>query len=183
MSRIGKRPITLPESVKVSTEGDTITIEGPKAKLSHKIHPLITVTVDEGEIVCTRPNDTKEAKQLHGLTRTLLGNMVQGVTEGFQRKLFIKGIGYRASVDGSKLNLSVGQSHPVIIEVPPGINITVEENTIISVSGADKQMVGFVAAQIRSWHPPDPYVRKPDPQKGIFYEGERVKLKVGKTGA
>jgi large subunit ribosomal protein L6 len=183
MSRIGRKKIPIPGGVKLSREGSLITIEGPKGKLSQIIHPLISVNWDDKEITCSRSDELKPTKQLHGLVRSLLANMVQGVTTGFEKKLLVKGIGYRASVEGNKLSLSMGQTHPVIIEAPAGITISVGDNNIITVSGADKQMVGFISAQIRSWHPPDPYIRKPEPQKGIFYEGERVKLKVGKTGA
>ncbi|MDQ3974500.1 MAG: 50S ribosomal protein L6 [Actinomycetota bacterium] len=177
MSRIGKEPIPVPEGVEVSFEGSTLVVTGPKGTLRQDIHRDITVTVDDGRIIVTRPDDEREHRSLHGLFRSLIANMVTGVTQGFQRRLEIVGVGYRATPRGSNgLTLQVGFSHPVEVEAPEGVTFEVPSPTRITVSGADKQVVGQVAAEIRA-------VRKPEPYKGkgIRYEGEQVRRKSGKA--
>jgi large subunit ribosomal protein L6 len=183
MSRIGKKEIEIPDNVKVDIDGNNIVVEGPLGKLTKKTHFLINVRIEGGKICVNRNNDSKLARALHGLTRTLIANMVEGVSNGFSKTLIVYGIGYKTIMEGNRLNLQVGRSHPVYIDPPDGIKITVPEMNKIVVSGLDKELVGEVAAKIRKWHPPEPYIRKPEPRKGIFYEGERVRLKVGKSGA
>jgi len=183
MSRVGKKEIVIPESVKVDIRENSITVEGPLGRLIMKVHYLISIKVEDSKIMVVRSNDTKLARSLHGLTRTLIANMVEGVSKGFSKTLIVYGIGYKTIMEGNRLNLQVGRSHSVYIDPPEGIKITVPEMNKIVVSGADKELVGEVAAKIRKWHPPEAYIRKPEPRKGIFYEGERVKLKVGKSGA
>lgn len=177
MSRIGKRPITIPAKVTVAIDGQTVTVKGPKGELSRTLPAEVTV-VQEGEtILVNRVDDSRAARQRHGLCRTLVANMVEGVSQGFQRKLEIQGVGYRAAVQGKNLNLSMGFSHPVNIEPPEGITFAVEGNTNVFVSGIDKEVVGNTAAKIRAVRPPEPYKGK-----GIRYAGEAVRRKVGKTG-
>ncbi|MGQ9705943.1 MAG: 50S ribosomal protein L6 [bacterium] len=183
MSRIGKKEIPIPNNVKVDIIENNITVEGPLGKLKREIHYLISVKIEDGKIKVIRNNNSKLARSLHGLTRTLISNMVEGVTKGFSKTLIVYGIGYKTIMEGNRLNLQVGRSHPVYIDPPDGVKITVPEMNKIVVSGADKELVGEVAANIRKWHPPEPYIRKPEPRKGIFYEGEKVRLKVGKSGA
>ena len=177
MSRIGKEPVVIPDGVEVSLSGTTITVRGPKGTLTQQLHPAMTVTVDDGTITVTRPDDEREHRALHGLTRTLIANMVEGVTRGYRRELEIVGVGYRATARGSSgITLQVGYSHPVEIDAPEGITFEVPAPTRIAVSGADKQLVGQVAANIRA-------VRKPEPYKGkgIRYAGEQVRRKSGKA--
>lgn len=183
MSRIGRREIVIPDKVNVYLQGKKIVVEGPLGKLEQEIHHLVDVEIENGIIRVKRKSDTKSARSLHGLYGALILNMVKGVSEGFKKVLVIYGIGYKAVMEGKRLNLSVGYSHPTFIDPPEGIDIKVEDGRKIVVSGADKQMVGEVAAKIRKLHPPEPYIRKPEPRKGIFYEDERVRLKVGKSGA
>ena len=177
MSRIGKMPVEIPDGVEVTIEDHTIKVKGPKGELTRKIHEAIEVKVEDGQIVVTRPSDEKFHKSLHGLTRTLIANMVEGVTKGYERTLEIRGVGYRASKQGNKLVLNVGYSHPVEVEAPAGIEFEVPEPTQIIVRGIDKELVGEVAANVRAVRKPEPYLGK-----GIMYAGERIIRKVGKAG-
>ena len=177
MSRIGKAPVNLPSGVEVSVADRTITVKGPKGTLSREIPGEIEVSVDGGVLTCTRPNDERRNRAQHGLTRSLVNNMVIGVTDGFRKNLEITGVGYRAAMDGKILVLSVGYSHPVRMTPPDGVTYAVEGLTKLSVSGNDKQLVGEEAARIRRVRPPEPYKGK-----GIRYEGEVVRRKAGKTG-
>ncbi|MDI9486097.1 MAG: 50S ribosomal protein L6 [Bacillota bacterium] len=177
MSRIGRAPIEIPAGVEVTINGNSIDVKGPKGKLSREFHPEMKVEVADGSIVVTRPSDNKEHRSLHGLTRTLIANMVHGVTEGFTRNLEIVGVGYRAAKQGNKLVLSLGYSHPIEVEPAPGIEIEVPTPTRISVKGIDKELVGQTAANIRDFRRPEPYLGK-----GVRYEGEKVRRKAGKAG-
>lgn len=177
MSRIGKQPIPLPAGVEVNIDGNTVRVKGAKGELSRTLHPDMQVAVEDGHIVVRRPSDEPRHRALHGLTRTLVANMVTGVTEGFQKSLEIRGVGYRAAMQGSKLVLSLGYSHPVEIEPPEGIEIEVPRPTQIIVRGIDKELVGEVAARVRKTRPAEPYLGK-----GVRYEGERVRRKAGKAG-
>lgn len=177
MSRIGKVPITVPPGVEVHVDGNLIRVKGPKGTLERRLHPDMQVSVDNGKVEVKRPSDEKVHRALHGLTRTLVANMVTGVSQGFEKRLEIQGVGYRATKQGSKLVLSVGYSHPVEIAQPPNIEIEVPAPNKITVRGIDKEQVGQVAAQIRSVREPDPYQGK-----GIRYEGEYVRLRAGKAG-
>ena len=178
MSRVGRMPIEIPAGVTVDLQGKHITVKGPKGELSRDIHEDIKVAVEGNEILVTRPSDNKNHRSLHGLTRALVANMVTGVHDGFSKKLEINGVGYRAAKQGNKLVLTLGFSHPVEMEAPAGITIDVPNQTEIVVSGADKEVVGAVAADIRKWRKPEPYKGK-----GIRYEGEVVRRKAGKAGA
>jgi large subunit ribosomal protein L6 len=177
MSRIGKRPIPIPDKVTISIEGATVTIKGPKGQLSRDLVPEVSVKQEDGTLTVKRRDESRIARQRHGLSRTLVANMVEGVSQGFQKRLEIQGVGYRAQVQGRNLLLNMGYSHPVTIEPPEGIQLAVENNTNVIVSGIDKEVVGNIAAQIRSVRPPEPYKGK-----GIRYSGEFVRRKVGKTG-
>lgn len=177
MSRIGKQPIELPEGVQVELNGTTVTVKSSKGELTREISPAINVNIEDNVITFTRENDQKENRQLHGTTRTLVNNMVVGVTEGYSKKLQIIGVGYRAQLQGSKLVLSLGLSHPVEFETPEGIEIEVPTNTEIIIKGNDKEAVGALASNIRAIRPPEPYKGK-----GVRYEGEFVRRKEGKTG-
>jgi large subunit ribosomal protein L6 len=177
MSRIGKLPIAIPAGVEVKIDGNTISVKGPKGELTKELHPAMIVEQEDGAIVVKRPSDEKEHRSLHGLTRTLVANMVQGVTQGFSRNLEIVGVGYRASKQGSKLVLSLGYSHPIEVEPAPGIEIDVPTPTRITVRGIDKELVGQTAANIRDFRRPEPYLGK-----GIRYEGDRIRRKAGKAG-
>ncbi|TNC28700.1 50S ribosomal protein L6 [Amycolatopsis alkalitolerans] len=178
MSRIGKLPIPVPAGVEVTIDGRLISVKGPKGTLSHTIAEPIFVERDEdGTLQVKRPNDERESRALHGLTRTLVNNLVVGVTDGYEKKLEIHGVGYRVQAKGSNLEFALGYSHPVVIEAPEGITFKVESPTRFSVSGIDKQKVGQTAAVIRKLRRPDPYKGK-----GLRYEGERIRRKVGKTG-
>lgn len=170
-------PLTVPAGVDVKIADSDVHVKGPKGELSVSVAEPIEVTIDGKTVTVTRPNDEKRSRQLHGLTRTLISNMVEGVTKGFSRNLEIVGVGYRAQMQGKKLSLQLGFSHPVVIDPPAGITIAVEGTNKIAVSGADRQSVGQVAAQIRDIRPPEPYKGK-----GIRYEGERVRRKLGKAG-
>jgi len=179
MSRIGKLPIKIPTGVTVKVEnGNNVFVKGPKGELTQQIHKDIKVTVEDNTIYVNRPTDNKFHKSLHGLSRSLIANMVEGVTKGFQKTLEIEGVGYRAQKQGKKLVLNMGYSHPVEIEEPAGIQIDVPSPTTIIVKGIDKQKVGAVAANIKAVRPPEPYKGK-----GIRYAGERIIRKEGKTGA
>ncbi len=178
MSRIGRLPISLPSNVQVSVSDGSVEVQGPKGKLFVDVPPPIRVGVAEGKILCERPTDQKSHRALHGLTRALLANMIRGVTEGFQKKLELVGVGYRASVQGQTLTLSLGYTNPVVYVLPPDIKATVDNQTVITVSGIDKQRVGAVAAKIRSFRPPEPYKGK-----GVKYADERIRRKAGKAGA
>ena len=178
MSRIGRAQIPVPAGVEVKIDGHTVTVTGPKGTLSRTLNEEMTITMEGNEILVTRPNDNIKERSLHGLTRTLINNMVVGVTQGFEKKLEIQGVGYNAQMQGKNLKLSLGFSHPVIVEPPEGITITTPSSVVIVVSGADKEKVGMVAAEIRSWREPEPYKGK-----GIRYSGEHVRRKAGKTGA
>jgi len=178
MSRIGKRPIAVPSGVEVTIDGQDVTVKGPKGTLSHTvIEPIIVERAEDGSLEVKRPDDERENRALHGLTRTLVNNLVVGVTEGYEKKLEIHGVGYRVQAKGSNLEFALGYSHPVLIEAPEGITFKVESPTRFSVSGIDKQKVGQTAAVIRKLRRPDPYKGK-----GLRYEGERIRRKVGKTG-
>ena len=177
MSRIGKAPITVPSGVDVAVEGQQVTVKGPKGTLSHTVDEPIRVSVDDGVISVARPDDERDNRALHGLSRSLLNNLVQGVSQGYERKLEIHGVGYRVQLQGSTLVFALGFSHPVRIDPPEGITFAVESPTRFSVQGIDKQLVGQVAANIRWLRRPDPYKGK-----GVRYAGEHVRRKVGKTG-
>ena len=177
MSRIGKKPIAIPAGVEIKLDGNTVTVKGPKATLTRTVHPKISVSVEGAELIVTRPDDTNESKALHGLSRSLLANMVEGVSEGFKKELEVNGVGYRAAVQGKKLVLTVGYSHPVEMEVPEGLTVECPSANKIVVSGADKQLVGQFSAEVREKRPPEPYKGK-----GIRYEGERIIRKEGKAG-
>lgn len=177
MSRIGRLPVAIPAGVEVKvTENNTITVKGPKGTLERQLVPNISVKVEAAEILVTRPNDLKKNKAFHGLTRTLVANMVEGVTNGYEKKLEIQGVGYRAAKNGKTLDLSLGYSHPVVMEDPEGLESKVEGN-IITISGINKEKVGQYAAEIRAKRKPEPYKGK-----GIRYVGEKVRRKEGKTG-
>lgn len=178
MSRIGKHPVPVPAGVSVEIAGSRIKVKGPKGELARSLHPSMQVSLADGKIAVQRPDDQERHKALHGLSRTLVANMVEGVTKGFERVLEIQGVGYRAEAKGRGLTLVVGLSHPVTIQAPEGVSLTVENNTVVKVAGANKELVGQVAAEIRSIRPPEPYKGK-----GIRYQGERVRRKAGKTGA
>ena len=178
MSRIGNQPIAIPNGVDITLDGHTLTVKGPKGTLSHKLPQSMQVEVTADEVKVTRPSDDKEHKSLHGLTRSLINNMVIGVTKGYSKTLEIVGVGYRAAMKGKNLNLTLGFSHPVIMEPPAGNEFETPEPTKIIVKGADKEVVGQVAAEIRDWRKPEPYKGK-----GVRYEGEHVRRKAGKTGA
>ena len=177
MSRIGNKAIEIPDKVKVKIDGEgAISVEGPKGKLHWKLPRDITASVQDNRVSLAREAETRSAKALHGLSRSLVHNMVQGVSEGFAKQLEIEGVGFRAAVQGSNLNLSLGFSHPVRFSIPENIKITVTDNTKITIQGADKKMVGQVAADIRRFYPPEPYKGK-----GVRYAGEQIRRKEGKT--
>ncbi len=177
MSRIGRLPIIIPEGVEVKIDGQTVSAKGPLGTLSVTVRPEITVKVEDKKVVVSRNNEQRETRALHGLSRTMVANTINGVKTGFEKKLEIVGVGYRAQMQGTTLNLVLGYSHPINIEPPQGIKIEVEQNTKIRVSGPDKRVVGDIAALIRSKRPPEVYKGK-----GIKYEGEHIRRKVGKTG-
>ncbi|WP_439029738.1 50S ribosomal protein L6 [Gordonia terrae] len=177
MSRIGKNPIEIPAGVDVTIDGQNVTVKGPKGELSLTISEPISVAKEDNSIVVTRPNDERRSRALHGLSRSLVNNLVVGVTQGYTKKMEIFGVGYRVQAKGSDLEFALGYSHPVPIEAPAGITFAVESPTKFSVSGIDKQQVGEISAVIRRLRRPDPYKGK-----GIRYEGEQIRRKVGKTG-
>ncbi len=176
MSRIGRMPVVIPAGVEVKQDGNTLTVKGKNGTLTQTFHPDMNIKVDAGVITVERPSEQKEHKALHGLTRSLIANMVEGVTNGYKKELEINGVGYRAAKEGNKLNMTLGYSHPVVMVEPEGIKFEVTENKI-TVLGADKQKVGQVAAEIRSKRPPEPYLGK-----GIKYVDEHIRRKSGKAG-
>ena len=176
MSRIGKRPVSLPKGVTAQVAGQRVTIKGPKGEIGRTVHADLTVVVEETGVVVKRPSDESRHKALHGLTRTLIANMVEGVTKGFQKTLEIQGVGYKAEPKGQEIQLLVGFSHPVRYKPPQGIKIAIDNNTLVKIEGVDKELVGQVAAEIRAVRPPEPYKGK-----GIRYQGEQVRRKAGKT--
>ncbi|HVZ40253.1 MAG TPA: 50S ribosomal protein L6 [Candidatus Kapabacteria bacterium] len=176
MSRIGKRPIDLPNGVTVNRDGNLVTVKGPKGELRTEVSTLVDVAVDGNQISVTRPSDQAPNRAAHGLTRTILSNMVQGVTDGFARKLEIVGVGYRAEMRGSILQLNLGYSHPIMFFPPGGIQIVAPTANSIVITGIDKQLVGQIAAKIRSFRPPEPYKGK-----GVKYENEQIRRKAGKS--
>lgn len=179
MSRIGKMPVAVPAGVEVTiADGNLVTVKGPKGTLTQQLEPSMTIRQEGAELLISRPNDEKENRALHGLTRALLHNMVVGVTEGYKKSLEINGVGYRAAKEGNKLILTIGYSHPVEVPEIPGITIEVPQPNQIVISGCDKQMVGQFAAEVREKRPPEPYKGK-----GIKYTDEVIRRKVGKTGA
>jgi large subunit ribosomal protein L6 len=177
MSRIGKAPISVPDKVSVSLDGLAVTVKGPKGELHRTLPDGVTISQDGTTLTVAPADGSRRARERHGLSRTLVANMVEGVSNGFTRKLEIVGVGYRAQVQGRKLVVSAGYSHPVEMVPPEGVSFAVENNTTVLVSGADKELVGNEAAKVRAIRPPEPYKGK-----GIKYEGERILRKVGKTG-
>ncbi len=176
MSRVGRQPITVPEEVTVALEGDTVTVRGPKGVLSQPIHRTVVVHTENGVIRVERKEENRVSKAIHGLTRTLIANMVHGVIHGWQKELEMSGVGYRASMQGTDLHMTVGYSHPVTVKAPAGIALSIRDGKIV-ITGIDKALVGQVAANIRAVKPPEPYKGK-----GIRYVGERVRRKAGKVG-
>jgi large subunit ribosomal protein L6 len=176
MSRIGKKPVPLPQGVTAQASGRTLTVKGPRGEITRTFHAELTVVVEDGAVVVRRPSDESRHKALHGLSRTLVANMVLGVTGGFSKQLEIQGVGYKAEVKPFGLQLIVGFSHPVKYEAPKGVKLTVDGNTLVKVEGVDKELVGQVAAELRAIRPPEPYKGK-----GIRYLGEQVRRKAGKT--
>ncbi|WP_035800859.1 50S ribosomal protein L6 [Kitasatospora mediocidica] len=178
MSRIGRLPIPVPAGVDVTIDGQTVAVKGPKGSLSHTVAEPIEISKDEtGTLVVSRPNDERQSKALHGLSRTLVANMITGVTAGYRKSLEINGVGYRVALKGSNMEFQLGYSHPVLIEAPEGISFVVESPTKFHVDGTDKQLVGEISAKIRKLRKPDPYKGK-----GIKYAGEVIRRKVGKSG-
>lgn len=178
MSRIGKMPVEIPKQVTVDIEKSTVTVRGPKGELTRVFHPDIEIRMDDGHIVVSRPTDHRTHRSLHGLTRALLANMVQGVSDGFRKNLLIEGVGYRAEMRGRTLVLSLGYSHPVELDFPDGIEVTIERGAkSLIIEGADKEVVGEFAAKIRAVRPPEPYKGK-----GVRYADEYVRRKPGKAG-
>jgi large subunit ribosomal protein L6 len=178
MSRIGRKPVTLPKGVTLQVQDNTVAVRGPRGELRRTLHPEMELALADNQFTVTRPSEEKRHKALHGLTRTLVQNMVDGVSKGFTKSLEIQGVGYKAEAKPYGVNLIVGYSHPVKYEAPKGIKITVDNNTTVKIEGADKELVGQVAAELRSVRPPEPYKGK-----GIRYVGEQVRRKAGKTGA
>jgi large subunit ribosomal protein L6 len=178
MSRIGRLPVPVPTGVEVSIEGRSVTVKGPKGTLQHTLaEPIDVVAGDDGVLTVTRPDDERASRSLHGLTRTLIANMVTGVTQGYEKKLEIVGTGYRVQQKGADLEFALGFSHPVLVTAPQGITLTIDGPTRLSVQGIDKQQVGEIAANIRKLRKPDPYKGK-----GVRYAGEQIRRKVGKAG-
>ncbi len=177
MSRIGRAPIPVPAGVEVEIRGNVVTTKGPRGQLTRTLHPEMLITLADGQILVARPSDSRTHRALHGLTRSLVANMVQGVTTGFLKGMEISGVGYRAQKSGDKLIFTVGYSHPVEVLPPAGITFSVETPTRLQVGGIDKELVGEVAARLRAIRPPEPYKGK-----GIRYQGEKIKLKAGKAG-
>ena len=178
MSRIGRKPIPLPTGVTATVDGLTVVIKGPKGTLTRTVHRDMRVAQEDGQLVVSRPSDGREHRSLHGLTRSLLANMVEGVTHGFWKQLELHGVGYKAEAQAKGVKLVVGLSHPVQFPAPQGVQISVENNTLVKIEGIDKELVGQVAAEIRKVRPPEPYKGK-----GIRYQGEHVRRKAGKAGA
>lgn len=178
MSRIGKLPVVIPGGVKCELTGNHLKVTGPKGVLERDLHPDITITLNENEILVTRSSDKGKDRSLHGLTRALVFNMVHGVTQGYEKTLKIEGVGWRVAMQGSALNLVLGYSHPVVVEPPAGITFAAPDPTTIKVAGISKELVGQTAADLRTWRKPEPYKGK-----GVRYENERVRRKVGKAGS
>ena len=178
MSRIGKKPVTVPQGVTLDLKGSEVAVKGPKGELRRQLHPEMQLALANGIFTVTRPSEEQKHKALHGLTRTLVQNMIDGVSKGFTKTLEIQGVGYKAEAKPYGVNLVVGFSHPVKYEAPKGIKISVENNTTVKIEGADKEKVGQVAAELRAVRPPEPYKGK-----GVRYHGEQVRRKAGKTGA
>jgi len=176
MSRIGKTPVAIPAKVKVAVNGSRVAVEGPKGKLELALPRHTSASADSTSVKVARSGETAEAKAMHGLARALVANMVKGVSEGFQKKLEIQGVGFKAAVQGTVVNLALGYSHPINYAIPAGIKVTVDEGTKLTIDGADKELVGRVASEIRSYYPPEPYKGK-----GVRYVGEKVVRKEGKT--
>jgi large subunit ribosomal protein L6 len=176
VSRIGKKPIAIPNGVTIKRDGNVVAVKGPKGELSSHVNENINVAIESGEVVVTRPNDLAANRSAHGLTRTLINNMVLGVTEGFSKKLEIVGVGFRAEMRGKVLQLNLGYSHPIMFFPPDEIQLAAPTATAIVVTGIDKQLVGQIAAKIRSFRPPEPYKGK-----GVKYEGEQIRRKAGKS--
>jgi large subunit ribosomal protein L6 len=178
MSRIGRKPVTVPQGVTLQVEGNTVAVKGPRGELRRSLHPEMEIALKDNQFTVARPSEEKRHKALHGLTRTLVQNMVEGVSKGFSKSLEIQGVGYKAEAKPYGVNLIVGFSHPVKYEAPKGIKISVDNNVMVKIEGADKELVGQVAAELRQVRPPEPYKGK-----GIRYVGEQVRRKAGKTGA
>lgn len=176
MSRIGKQPVAIPAGVDVKIDGQTVTVKGKQGELTRTFHPLMSIKQEGDQIIVERPDDSREAKSLHGLTRTLINNMVIGVSEGYSKKLELVGVGYRAALKGKNLEMQLGFSHNVLVEPPAGITFEVPSATEIYIKGASKELVGQTAANVRAWRKPEPYKGK-----GIRYEGEHVRRKLGKA--
>jgi large subunit ribosomal protein L6 len=176
MSRIGKQPIAIPPKVKVEVKGQKVSVEGPKGKLQFDLPRHTSLKVEGGNVLVSRQGDDAQARALHGLSRALVNNMVKGVSEGFVKKLEIQGVGFKAAVQGKTVNMTLGYSHPINYPIPDQIKVVVEENTKITIEGPDKQVVGQVASELRSFYPPEPYKGK-----GVRYVGEHVQRKEGKT--
>jgi large subunit ribosomal protein L6 len=177
MSRIGKKPIPVPKNVTVTIEGQRVKVKGPKGELERTLHREMALSMENGEVTVGRPSDEAEHKSLHGLTRTLIANMIEGVTKGFQKQLDIVGVGYKAEVRPYGLQMALGYSHPIEVRAPKGIKLTAPAPTSVIIEGADKEVVGQIAAEIRSLRPPEPYKGK-----GIKYVGEQIRRKAGKAG-
>jgi large subunit ribosomal protein L6 len=178
MSRIGRKPVTVPKGVTLQLEGNRVAVKGPRGELRRSLHPDMQIALEKDQFTVVRPSEEKRHKALHGLTRTLVQNMVDGVSKGFTKTLEIQGVGYKAEAKPYGVNLVVGYSHPVKYEAPKGIKISVDNNVVVKIEGADKELVGQVAAELRAVRPPEPYKGK-----GIRYQGEHVRRKAGKTGA
>lgn len=176
MSRIGKIPVAIPSGVEVKIDGHVVTVKGSKGELTREFNPMMTIKVEGDEVIVERPDDSRQAKSLHGLTRTLIHNMVEGVHDGYSKKLELVGVGYRAALKGSDLEIQLGYSHPVVVKAPENITFEVLSQTEIIVKGISKEQVGQVAADIRAWRKPEPYKGK-----GVRYEGEYVRRKLGKA--
>ena len=178
MSRIGKKPVSIPQGVTVTANGQQVKVKGPKGELTRELRAPITVKVENNNVVVGRPDDSKPSKSLHGLSRTLVSNMIEGVTKGYEKKLHIEGVGFKAELAGATLNLNIGYTHIIKYPVPTGIKIAIDKNVDLTVSGIDKELVGQTAAKIRGFREPDVYKGK-----GIRYLGEKLRQKVGKAGA
>ena len=178
MSRIGKKPVAIPKGVTIKVDGNTVDVKGPKGQMRQPLPPGVTAAVQDGQLVTTKAEEKRELDKFHGLARSLVNNAVLGVTEGWKKELDIVGVGYRAEMKGQQIHLALGYSHPVVYDVPKGIEVAIDKQTHITVTGVDRQLVGQVAANLRRLRKPDPYQ-----QKGVRYTGEKLKKKAGKTGA
>jgi large subunit ribosomal protein L6 len=176
MSRVGKNPIAIPSGVTVTVQGESVTVKGPKGELSQALVHGITASVADGQVVVSRPNDSKQSRVSHGLVRALVNNMVTGVSQGFERKLEVIGVGYRADVKGTQLVMNLGYSHSINYDIPSGVAVSVDKQNVITIQGIDKQRVGQVAAEVRAFRSPDSYKGK-----GVRYQGEYIRLKTGKS--